>query len=259
MRRTGVVFLAVASLAGCSVEGQGTIVDAPTVDAAPPEFGCSGVAWPTTAPDPLALNGRVLSPASASPIGDVTVAMQRISDDSPVGSTISTNGGAFAGTYSIAAATGGVALATYRKATSAGQVDAYAYDPFAVYNLTSGNLTVYSPTPAELDGYYTAGGVTNDPAKGTLQINVVDCSGVPLHDATVTVTGAARVLYLDDQGAVDMARTTTSKVGVAIVLGVTPGVVDVAIQDGTSTPGVAFRAWPVTSFANSYTSSLRYP
>lgn len=263
MSRLVILSGCVLAVAACGDDGVSTmidapiVIDAPYVDAAidvPPLFGdftCAGMARPTTAPDPLAMTGRVRDPVTSANVGGGTVSIHRISDDGSIVSGLASG----TGVYALNVTTGGTALGTYRKAVVASRLDAYAFDPFPVHSSDYASLPIYSITQAEADGYYQAAGVAADPARGTILVEVVDCVGAPVVGVTVSAAGAIRTLYLDGAGLPAPSATATDGLGQVLVLGAPAGNVDVTVNAGD----VEYRAWPVKSVANSLTFSPRYP
>ncbi len=239
---------------GMTVDAPPGTSDGPTADV--PEvagdFSCATTAWPTTAPDPLAVVGRVTDPVAMANVGNATVELRRKTDDM----LLVSGGASGTGVFAFNLATGGTATAIVRKATLAGRLDAYTYDPFAVHDATTATRNILSVTATELDGWYQAAAVTRDAARGTLLVEVLDCAGIPVLGTTVTTTGAARALYFDDFMAPDAAATATSASGMVVLLNVPASMsADVTITAGSRT----YRAWPVGSIAGAFTSSTRYP
>ena len=215
------------------------------------DFACNNVAWPATAPDPLSLIARVKDPVSAATVGGATVEIHKRSDDSVLVMGTATTGGL----YALNVATGAVAPAIYRKATLAGQLDGYTYDPFPPYDTNHSNRDIYAPTAANRNTYYAAAGITADPAKGTVLVEIFDCLDLQVYGATIDAPGAAKVIYLDDNGAPSAAQFSTGSPGVALALNVPVGAVDITVHAGS----VVYRAVPVTSRANSFIYAPRLP
>jgi hypothetical protein len=215
------------------------------------DFSCAGVAWPTTAPDPLSVTGRVTDPVAMTNAGGAAVEIHKASDDSVLAMGAAASNGIFA--FNLA--TAGAAPTIYRKATLAGHVDGYTYDPFADYDGSQSGRGIYAPTPASRDTYYAAAGIANDPTKGTVLVEILDCTRLPVYGATVMAPGIAKAIYLDDGGAPSATATATGSPGVVVLLGVPPGPIDVTIHAGS----VVFRTWPIKSTANAFGYSPRLP
>ncbi len=215
------------------------------------DFTCSGVAWPTTAPDPLSVIGRVTDPVAMSNVGGALVELHRTSDDALLVMGAAATNGIFA--FNVA--TAGTAPALYRKATLAGHLDGYTYDPYAPFDTSHSSRGIYTPTPASRDTYYAAAGIPNDPARSTVLVEIIDCIDLPVYGATVEAPGATRIIYLDDGGAPSGSATSTGSPGIAVVLGVPAGVIDITVHAGS----VVYRVLPVTSRANAFVYSPRLP
>ncbi|MBL0217968.1 MAG: hypothetical protein IPQ07_29325 [Myxococcales bacterium] len=215
------------------------------------DFTCMGTAWPTTAPDPLSVIGRVTDPVTMANGGGATVELHKASDDALIVMGAAATNGIFA--FNLA--TAGVAPTIYRKATLAGSVDGYTYDPYAPFDGSHAGRGIYAPTPASRDSYYTAAGLANDPAKGTVLVEIFDCLDLQVYGATIEAPGAAKIIYVDDSGAPSGTATSTGSPGIAVVLGAPPGPIAITVHAGS----VVFRAWPVTSRANAFVYSPRLP
>jgi len=213
------------------------------------DFTCSGIAWPATAPDPLSIQGRVTDPVAMTNGGGATVEIHKTSDDSLLVMGAAATNGIFA--FNLA--TAGVAPTIYRKATLAGHVDGYTYDPYAPFDGTHAGRGIFAPTTASRDTYYAAAGIANDPAKGTVLVEIFDCLDLQVYGATIEAPGAAKVIYLDDSGAPSASAMSTGSPGIAVVLGVPAGAIDITVHAGS----VVYRAWPVTSRANAFVYSPR--
>lgn len=215
------------------------------------DFSCAGTAWPTTAPDPLSFTGRVTDPVTTNPAGPAAVELRRVADDGVLAMGTSTASGIFA--FNVV--TAGAAPKLYRKATLAGHVDGYTYDPFAVFDGNQSGRGIYAPVPASRDAYYQAAGLVADAAKGTVLVEILDCAGLAVAGATVDTGAAAGRVYLDDGGAPAAALAATSSVGTVVLLGVPAGALDVAVHAGSRT----YRAWPISSRAGAFVYSPRLP
>lgn len=215
------------------------------------DFSCNAVPWPATAPDPLSVIGRVTDPVSAANVGDAAVAIHKRSDETVIVMGTAASNGIFA--FNLA--TGGTAPAIYRKATAAGRLDGYTYDPYPPFDTNHPNRGIYAPLPESRDTYYAAAGIVADPAKATVLVEIFDCLDLQVYGATIDAPGAAKVIYLDDNGAASAAQLSTGSPGIAIALNVPPGLVDITVHAGS----VVYRAVPVTSRANSFVYAPRLP
>ena len=215
------------------------------------EFSCAGMAWPANAPDPLSFQGRVTDPIGMANVGGAAVEIHKISDDSLVVMGAAATNGIFA--FNIP--TAGAAPAVYRKATLAGRLDGYTYDPFPPFDGNHAARGIYAPTAANRDMYYAAAGMTADLAKGTVLVEVFDCIDLQVYGATVEAPTAGRVIYLDDGGAPSTTPTATGSPGIAVLLNVPVGALDATVHAGS----VVYRARPVTVRANAFLYSPRLP
>lgn len=195
--------------------------------------------------------GRVTDPVTTANVGDGTVEIHKRSDDSLVVMGTAASNGIFA--FNLT--TGGNAPAIYRKATAAGRLDGYTYDPYPPFDTNHPNRGIYAPLPASRDTYYAAAGIAADPAKATILVEIFDCLDLQVYGATIDAPGAAKVIYLDDNGAPSAAQFSTGSPGIAVALNVPPGPVDITVHAGS----VVYRAVPVTSRANTFVYAPRLP
>ena len=145
------------------------------------DFACNNVAWPATAPDPLSVIARVKDPVNGANVGGAAVEIHKPSDDALlVMGTAATNG-----IFALNVATAGVAPAIYRKATLAGRLDGYTYDPYPPFDTNHPNRDIYAPTAANRDTYYAAAGIASDPAKSTVLVEIFDCLDLQVYGATI--------------------------------------------------------------------------
>ncbi len=215
------------------------------------EFACSNVAWPTTAPDPLSLIARVKDPIGPANAGGASVEIHKRSDDAVLVMGTAASNGIFA----LNVATAGSAPAIYRKATLAGRLDGYTYDPYPPFDTNHPQRDIYTPTVESRDTYYTAAGITSDPAKSTVLVEIFDCIDLQVYGATIEAPGAAKIIYLDDSGAPSGSQLSTGSPGIAVALNVPAGPIDITVHAGS----VVYRAVPVTSRANSFLYAPRLP
>lgn len=216
------------------------------------DFSCSATPWPTTAPDPLSLVARVKDPLDATNVGNANVEIRRRADDSLVVMGTSTSP---QGIYAFNVATAGTPPVIYRKATISGRLDGYTYDPYPPFDTNHPQRHVYAPTPASRDALYAAAGVTPDPAKSTVMVEVFDCLDLQVYGATIDAPGAEKVVYLDDNGTPNSAQPSTGSPGIALVLNAPTGEATITVHAGS----VVYRAVPVTNRANSFVYSPRLP
>lgn len=215
------------------------------------DFNCVNTPWPTTTTDPLSFQGRVTDPIGMANVGGAAVEIRKLSDDSVVVmGTAATNG-----IFAFNVPTGGAAPAVYRKASLAGRLDGYTYDPFPPFDANHAGRGIYAPTAANRDMYYAAAGITADPAKGTVLVEVFDCIDLQIYGATVEAPTAGRVIYLDDGGMPSGSATATGTPATAVLLNVPVGMLDATVHAGS----VVYRPRPITVRANAFTYSPRNP
>ena len=244
-------------LAACGSSSQPAAPDAPVVNVIG-DFSCAGVPWPATAPDPLIVAGGITDDAGVFLAG---AAIEIHAGDGALLAQATTSSGPLMsakGKYSLNLPTGGAAPTIYRKASAAGYLDRYAFDAFPVFE--SYTVTEKVLTQAGSDALYQAAGVTADPSKGSLYVELYDCN-LPPHASSpgpgITIEGPAdaHVVYFDDNGQPDPSLTATSSYAGALILGATAGTVDIAVHAGA----ITYRPWPVQVFAGAWTTSLRHP
>jgi hypothetical protein len=215
------------------------------------DFTCAGMPWPATATDPISVTGRVTNPVAMTNVGGAAVEIHKTAGDTVlVMGTAATNG-----VYAMNVPTGGTAPAIYRKATLAGHVDAYTFDPYAPWDGNHSGRDIYSLTTADRATYYTAAGLTPDPAKSTVLVEVLDCIPFTVYGATIDAPGAERIVYFDDSGQPSATTTATGAFGTAVVLNAPAGTLDITVHAGS----VIYRARPIASRANSFAYSPRLP
>jgi hypothetical protein len=142
-------------------------------------------------------------------------------------------------------------------------LDTYLVDAFPLYfSPTAPNLQNF--TAAENTDYYSSVGVTEDATKTSIDIIVLDCpdqSGAnvggtrAVAGAKITVAGAERVVYLNDQGQPDQNATATGKAGYVSVFNAPVGPLDITVVAGPYT----YRPWVVSTHAGAYTVAYLSP
>ncbi|HSD88214.1 MAG TPA: hypothetical protein VLB44_11890 [Kofleriaceae bacterium] len=226
------------------------------------DWSCVGVERPNRASDPLALTGKLGNEAGAL-LGGASVEIHRNGDNALLGSTITADTNLSRGGYRVDVATGGVAPSIYRKFTATGYLDLYAIDPMP----QTQTFSEYSAmvTQANVDALYQAVGMTPDPTKGVIAMQIYDCalpgSPLPVHPvagATIDGPPGSTVLYANLAGQFDVVsidRGETLASGMAVLLNVPPGVADITVHAGP----VTYRPWPVEVFAGSTMWMPRHP
>jgi hypothetical protein len=216
------------------------------VDRADPvETTCAPSPAAATA-DPIAVRGRVVEEIGAAPVASAIVELR----DAVTGVRLAETATDATGAYATTVATGGAVVV--RAISADGFLPGYGYDPVPATDAPSAQMLV---TRGELDALYSDAGIAPDPTKSTLLVVVTDCADHMVRGATVSVPGAARVVYLGDDTHFDPRATATSGNSAALVLGVPPGDTDVAIEAGD----LAYRPWPVIAYADAFVTSWRKP
>jgi len=244
--------LILLSLPACGDDGALPVDAMPDVPTIPGDFSCSSQALPTVGPDPAELKGLVID-LSESGIGGVAVEVHAVTGDTLLASATSNVTNVNLGKYSVSVATGAASIRTYRKLVLSGYLDSYGYDPRPT-SATVVPIGTLLFTAAELDTLYAQAGVTRDPAKGTVWLDIHDCMPDYLALATVDAP-SGRVFYVDDALAIQPSLVATSTAGGVLVLNVDPGEADFTVHAGP----VVYRSWPVVVHAGALTQSDRFP
>lgn len=226
--------------------------DAPAIDG---DFSCVGVPRSETAPDPLDVLGTTVGVAGGG-VGGLSIELRSSADDALLGTATSRGGIQQPGNYGVELATGGVAPTLYRKISGDGFLDVYDYDPAPVG--ATYRLATQVQRPEDLDLIYQQAGLTPDPTKGVVWIEIQDCiapdlGGHDIEGATVEVTRGT-VVYIDETGQLVPERTSAGRGGAAI-LNVDPGELDPVIRAGS----VVYRSWPVVVHPGAFTFTHRMP
>jgi hypothetical protein len=215
------------------------------------DFSCQAAPWPTTAPDPLTVQGVVYPSGGGTFLQGAQVEVRSMAGDALLGSATTIAGGRF----EMAVATGGVAPVLYRKAAFAGYLDAYSIDAVPVSDQVRAMGGIGMSTPDQLAALYQRLGLTVDPAAGTVTVPVLDCGGNPVRNAVVEAPTAVSVAYTGSDGFPDRQLTATGNVPTAIVFGAPAGELDITVRAGD----VTYRPWPTKVVANATTGAVRLP
>ncbi len=228
------IALAFAVLAACGGGDSGTkMIDAPTV---PAMITVSGTA-----------SERSIS--GTTPVQGITVAAYSNAAPSTVVVMTTTDA---SGNYSLVIPTMGKPVDGFIKATKSGYMDTYLYAPaplVADFNMASLNML----TPSEyslLSG--TLCGVTQDTAKATVAVEVIDTANATVAGAMVASSPAASKVCYDQGGFPNKSATMTDTDGVAIMFNVTAGNTMVS---ATKT-GATFQTHSVNAIAGAFTTTL---
>lgn len=215
------------------------------------DWSCEGAAPPTSAPDPLGIQGRITQfpPPNGGNVAGATV------DVYSGGGVVGTATTAADGSYNVSATTGGSAFAPELRITEAAHVTAHVYPPYllgANYRISFGLFT-----PSFRDGLATAAGVTMTPGDGFAFVRVLDCSGTAISGAQLTAPAAGSITYLDPHDTADSARTSTSATGRVMLWNLPPGDFDTTVD--FTFGGHTMAARTATSFADEMTIAYRRP
>lgn len=257
----------------CGDDGGPAVVPDAQPDAAPPtvecwansadkiacDFTCAGVAFPTTAPDPLSHTGSV-SEMLGPTIGGATVEVRDAATDAVLATATTNNGASMVGRFTASIATGGIAPTLYRKIVVSGHPDAYSYDATPAYDAArAANSFSVSPTQAKIDGFYASAFVSHSAGLSLVQLQIQDCAGHGVSGAQVTLEGATKVLYNSGSGAKipdpSAAAIATDSTATAWIVDGPVGVLHPTITAGDMT----YRDVALAGYADLYTYALRRP
>ncbi|MBV8761596.1 MAG: hypothetical protein JO257_30150 [Deltaproteobacteria bacterium] len=223
--------------------------DAPP-DAAGPDLSCLGHAPPTTAPDPLPVEGKLFSVDhyDVTPVTGATVVLRRRGNDAVIAQTTT----AADGSFTMSVVSGGAPVDGYFTVAA----DGYRATRVDPGNPLSGgeNALMLVASDAELARWYAAAGTTYSPGVGTLVTASVDCARHTLDGSTLTIAPSAGVTYYDAPNKQWAAGLTASTNGFALVTGAATSVTATAAIGATSLPSHAI-AVP----ANRLTSAVLTP
>ena len=205
---------------------------------------------PTTAPDPIVISGFTdqVTGIGVFPEAGVKLDAYVNGDVSPRATVTSDAQGAF----SLNVPSGGTANSGYLLATKTGLVPTYLYAATAVYMNLPGSTDVIV-SGQTIGNLTNAAGVTQDPTKGLISVQIIDCGGAPIAGAHLTSpTGA---VFYTSQGAPSAGATATDGSGVIYIFNVPTGPVTLGATLGTK----VLRSNQVGSFANSPTFTNLQP
>lgn len=162
-------------------------------DAPPPSYdlSCYGGSAPTTAANPISIagtTGTVGQGGQLTPVPNIPVDVFKTGTNTPAGTDISDNSGAFMISNIV---TGGVPLDGYLRATDLGAMriyrTSYLYPPSPITaDLTGVPVTMISQQNFDFVRNI-AQAQQDDANNGALLVLVVDCSMMPIAEATITV------------------------------------------------------------------------
>lgn len=215
-------------------------IDAPVhlpIDGAPdapgPDLACLGQPPPTTAPDPLPVEGKLFAVENyeVAPVDGATVVLRRRGTDAVLAqATTAADGG-----FTMSVASGGVPVDGTFTVAAAGyrttRID--PGDP-----LSGGeNALMLVAGDAELARWYAAAGAIYTPGSPTLLTAAVDCAHDTLDGSTIAVApAAATVTYYDATTKQWDAALASSTNGFSLVTGPASAVSVTARLGATSLP-----------------------
>jgi hypothetical protein len=252
----------IAALAACG-GGSNSKLDAPpaVLDAREPvcwkdsatmatcDWSCVGVAWPTTAPDPIALTGSTQMSLFGA-IGGATVTAYAVAGGTVLGTTTSSTVSTNKGHYTISVATGGTAPLTYRKVTLSGYLDGYGYDSTPAFDSAHADQILRLWDSGSINSVYQSFGEPYDANLGTLRIQAHDCAYNAVDNVVATTSSTALIGYDPND-----PTATATKFGTIWVLRAPVGDIDVDLQVGS----ISYRAWQLRAYADAVTGIDRYP
>ncbi len=240
------------------IDGNGAPDGTPAPDAAPGAYDCIGDPFPTTAPDPIAVNGitNEISTSGQTPISGVTVEAFDSGDNS-LGSTTSA---ATTGAYALSLATGGDPLDGYLHGTKASYKETYVYPPQPLAN-DQANVPVLLISTTNFGFIPIIAQAPQDASHGFVGLLVVDCLGNPVAGATVTVEGAdpANVRYPQGTNIPTNSSGSTDASGIALVFDVPVATPPAPINVNASAAGHSFNQHAITVRAGVITTSVVAP
>lgn len=196
----------------------------------------------TQAPDPIAIQGSTFRFTSfentRAAINNVTV--EAFEGDARLATVVSDD----AGQYTLTLATGGRAPLLHLRYSKAGFFTSTVYlDAPLDRDIPRGDPSLLGPSDGPLwdagamDSVYATTTATLDPAKGTLNINVVDCAEQPLAGVEIALDTMPEVIaYLGTDGRPSSSATSTiSPFSFAVGFNAPPGMTTVSATGGGRT------------------------
>lgn len=199
----------------------------------------------TTAPDPITITGKAIHATNLGGVPNVAVEAQTSLGGAPIATATSDSTGKF----TLSVPTGGVPHAFYFRLrdTADGYLDSVSIPAQATDKDATG-LAGFLGTPSDMqNGIYNPKNLTVDPAAGSIFVRVTDCAGNGIGGATISVTGAAAILYSGPLDLPNATATKTGPLGYAWALNVPAGTVQLA----AAASGKTFVAHPVEILPNS--------
>jgi hypothetical protein len=193
----------------------------PMPDAGPTsDLSCLSTASPTTAPDPLTLDGALFDVSETNeitPLVDVTLELRSRADDDLI-DTATTDAN---GDFSFELVTGGEPVDAYFYADTDEHRPMRAYPPYALAD-TEGML-LFLVTDDVVATWYEQAGATEQANTGTVVAYATDCQRDGLPGATIELDQATDVIYYDDDPQQWDPTLTATVNGYALGINATPG------------------------------------
>lgn len=227
----------------------------PPIDAAPdapgPDLACLGQPPPTTAPDPMPVEGTLFAVDhyALAPVDGAIVVLRHHGTEAVIAqATTGADGG-----FTMSVATGGAAVDGYFTVAAAG------YRPTRIEPgdpLSGGeNALMLLASDVEVERWYAAAGTPFTAGDATLITAAVDCAHDTLDGSTIAVAPApATVTYYDATGKQWDAGLAASTNGFSLVTGPASAVSVTARLGATSLPPHA-----ITVQANALTIAVLTP
>jgi hypothetical protein len=226
--------LPLVALAACTVPAKREV----------PDLACRDEVLPAVADAKVLISGHVTAFDGAMPLENVTVRGHAGAANLPAVFTDAD------GAFSYSHDTSMVPRTELIDATLAGYLDTHFYPPVPV--ATSIEVAFPLLTAADAAALATAGGVTLDPAKGAVLVEVVDCNGSPLPGGTVSTSPRGPDVRYFAGDAPSPDAMTTDDSGRALITNIVPASTTITgSYEGTSVRGhdvvVAANAFVLTS------------
>jgi len=239
-----ICFLGLLAIAACSQDsggdGDGDGDGDNTADAGPDVDAVASTSCfdtpKTTAPDPLEIEGTVVTLFGSNPVDAATIEARQRTDDVVVVDQTTAGDGLFA----LSIDSGGAPWGGYFAITRTDMFTTYVYFSSSVSESFTGE-----EVPLADDGdialMQTLLGLQIDTTQGMAVVQVFDCDGAPAAGARISFAPSGDVIYTDDNTP-DLDATETDASGGALGLNLGVGESTVTIEIGDATVTTAIRA-----------------
>jgi len=164
--------------------------------------------------------------------GNITVTAKRVTDDSLVASSPTSNG-AFSLTIATSPGFGDLYLVT----TASTYVDAY-YNFVSPLSGDAAGITIDLFTPATFDALFTTTGTTKTTGASVIEAHALSWDGFDVAGTTfTTIPQAGTVVYDDANGHVSKQASSTASDGLGYVLNAAAAAVEMDSPGGSSSSG----------------------